>query len=157
MGQVVEMGYFSSPEFQDSRSQSQVVFTNGCFDILHVGHVRYLQQAKSLGDILVVGLNADASVKRLKGEERPVQTEKDRAEVLAALNCVDYVGIFPEDTADNIIRAVRPNIFVKGGDWKVDQIKEAPTVLEMGGEVQSLPFHKGRSTTSIVDKIRTLG
>ena len=156
LGKVVEKSFFSGP-FQESRSQSKIVFTNGCFDILHVGHVRYLQEAKSQGDVLVVGVNSDSSVKRLKGEERPIQTEQDRAEVLAALDCVDYVGIFTEDTADNIIKAVRPNIYVKGGDWSVDQIKEAPTVLEMGGEVKSLPFHKGRSTTNIVQKIIQLG
>lgn len=153
MGQVVQPPFFET-QFQEKRSQAKVVFTNGCFDILHVGHVRYLQEAKSLGEVLVIGLNSDSSVRSLKGSERPIQKESDRAEILAALACVDYVGIFSEDTADRIIRSVRPNIYVKGGDWSIEQIKEAPTVMELGGVVKSLPFHQGRSTTNIVEKMR---
>ena len=131
----------------------KVVFTNGCFDILHVGHLRYLQDARALGDFLIVGLNSDASVKRLKGSQRPIQNEKDRAEILLGLSCVDAVVIFDEDTPLELIQKVRPEVLVKGGDWKVDQIVGSDFVLSQGGEVHSLPFHQGRSTTSIVEKI----
>ena len=139
-----------APSFKQA---SQIVFTNGCFDILHAGHVQYLQQARSQGDFLVVGLNSDASVKRLKGPQRPIQNENDRALILAALACVNAVLIFSEDTPLNLITSLQPNILVKGGDWKVDQIVGGPEVVAMGGEVRSLMFKEGSSTTSIVDKI----
>ena len=132
----------------------KIVFTNGCFDILHVGHVRYLQQARALGDFLVIGLNSDASVRALKGPERPVQSESNRAEILAALACVDYVTVFTEATAENVIREVKPDIYVKGGDWAVDKIIEAPIVLSYGGEVRSLQLVAGSSTTSIINRMR---
>ena len=131
----------------------QIVFTNGCFDILHVGHVRYLQDAKALGQVLVVGINADASVKRLKGPERPIQFETDRAEILAGLGAVDYVVIFTEDTPLELIEAIRPDVLVKGGDWPVDKIVGSPGVLARGGDVRSLPFHPGHSTTSLIARI----
>ena len=134
-----------------------VVFTNGCFDILHIGHVRYLQDARALGDVLVVGLNSDESVKRLKGPERPVVNELDRAEILAALECVDYLSIFPEDTPIELLEAVRPSIHVKGGDYKVEDLAEAPTVLKHGGKVQIVSFTstatEGRSTSNIIGRI----
>lgn len=133
----------------------RVVFTNGCFDILHVGHVRYLQQARSLGDYLVVGLNSDASVRGLKGPTRPVIPEQDRAEVLAALKPVDAVILFEQETPYELIKEVRPHVLVKGGDWKVDQIVGSDLVLADGGEVKSLTFHEGRSTTSIINKINS--
>ncbi len=134
--------------------KKKIVFTNGCFDLLHVGHVRYLQEARKLGDFLFVGVNSDASVKRLKGKDRPIQNENDRAEILAALSCVDGVAIFTEDTADNIIKQVKPNIYVKGGDWKVENIKEAPTVQALGGEVYSLQLVEGKSTTRLIEKAK---
>ncbi|WP_374075338.1 D-glycero-beta-D-manno-heptose 1-phosphate adenylyltransferase [Bdellovibrio bacteriovorus] len=135
------------------RSQGKkIVFTNGVFDLLHVGHVRYLQEARSLGDALVVGVNADASVKRLKGPTRPVQTENDRAEILAGLWAVDFTVIFTEDTPANLIEKVRPDILVKGGDWKIDQIVGAPFVQSYGGKVMSLQFVDGKSTTKIIEK-----
>ncbi|MEI7973713.1 MAG: D-glycero-beta-D-manno-heptose 1-phosphate adenylyltransferase [Bdellovibrio sp.] len=129
----------------------RIVFTNGCFDLLHVGHVRYLQEAKSLGDFLFVGLNSDASVRRLKGAERPIQCQNDRAEILLALRCVDWVSIFDEDTPLELIRQVKPQILVKGGDWKPEQIVGSNFVLEYGGEVKSLGFSEGRSTTKIIE------
>ena len=135
------------------RQFDKVVFTNGCFDILHVGHVKYLQQARSLGDALVVGLNSDDSVKRLKGETRPVQCEEDRAEILAALECVDVVVLFAEDTPLDLIKTIEPNVLVKGGDWSVDKIVGSDFVRGRGGEVHSLPFVQGRSTTSIIEKV----
>jgi D-beta-D-heptose 7-phosphate kinase/D-beta-D-heptose 1-phosphate adenosyltransferase len=135
---------------------SKVVFTNGCFDILHVGHVKYLQEAKAQGDILVVGINADESVRKLKGKERPIQNEEDRGEVLSALGCVDFVTIFEEDTPENLIKLIKPDILVKGGDWKVDQIVGSDFVMSYGGKVKSLQFVQGKSTTGIVSKILKL-
>ncbi len=153
------MGQFLNPndliqKLTAEREQKKVVFTNGCFDLLHVGHVRYLKEAKRLGDILVVALNTDASVKRLKGPERPVQLENDRAEILAALECVDYTCLFDEDTPEKIIKALRPDVLVKGGDWKVEQIVGHDFVQSYGGQVLSLPFIQGRSTTTLIQKAR---
>lgn len=133
----------------------KIVFTNGCFDLLHVGHVRYLQAARELGDELVVALNSDASVKRLKGPERPIQVENDRAEIMAALSCVSYSVLFTEDTPARIIEAVKPDILVKGGDWKIDQIVGGTFVQSYGGEVRSLQFIDGKSTTKLIEKART--
>jgi len=138
------------------RRGMKVVFTNGCFDILHEGHVSYLRQARGLGDALVVGLNSDASVKRLKGPERPVNSELSRAAVLSALECVDYVCIFGEDTPYELIREILPDVLVKGGDWAPDRIVGADIVKSHGGEVISLPFKPGHSTTGIIEKIRSL-
>ena len=138
------------------RGKKKLVFTNGCFDILHKGHVTYLSQARALGDALVVGLNADASVRRLKGPERPVNEERDRAEVLGALACVDLVVIFREDTPDRLIHAVRPDVLVKGGDWKKKDIVGGPFVESYGGKVRVIPFVKGFSTTGLLEKIRSL-
>lgn len=151
MGQVIAIEKISE-ELSAHRSR-KIVFTNGCFDLLHVGHVRYLQEAKSQGDFLVVGVNSDASVKRLKGPTRPIQTENDRAEILAALGAVDFVVIFTEDTPENLIHAVKPNVLVKGGDWKPEQIVGSSFVLSYGGEVKSLQFVEGRSTTSIIERV----
>lgn len=134
----------------------KVVFTNGCFDILHEGHVSYLRQARALGDALVVGLNSDASVKRLKGEERPLNNEFSRAAVLTALGCVDYVCIFGEDTPYELIKEVIPDVLVKGGDWSPDSIVGSDVVRSHGGEVLSLAFVPGHSTTGIIEKIRSL-
>jgi rfaE bifunctional protein nucleotidyltransferase chain/domain len=136
---------------------STTVFTNGCFDLLHVGHTRYLQAARALGDRLVVGLNSDASVRGLKGPNRPILPEAERAELLAALACVDYVLIFDEPTADAAIRAARPDLYVKGGDYDPDAIPETPLVRSLGGAVRVLPFVEGRSTTSLVARIQSLG
>lgn len=134
----------------------KVVFTNGCFDILHVGHVKYLQQARSLGDVLVVGLNSDRSVSGLKGPDRPIQKESDRAEILAALGCVDFVIVFDEETPENLIRRIKPNVLVKGGDWPVEKIVGSQFVMSLGGEVKSLAFVNGKSTTGLVEKIKKL-
>ncbi len=150
MGQVVPFQKIS--EALSKHRKQKIVFTNGCFDLLHVGHIRYLQEAKAQGDLLVVGVNADASVKRLKGPTRPIQNEDDRAEILSALKAVDYVVIFPEDTPAELITAVHPNVLVKGGDWKPEQIVGGTFVLSYGGEVKSLQFVEGRSTTKIIEK-----
>lgn len=130
----------------------KVVFTNGCFDLLHVGHVRYLSEAKKLGDLLVIGVNADASVQRLKGPTRPIQNENDRAEILLNLKSVDMTVIFTEDTPEKIIQEIRPDILVKGGDWSIDKIVGATFVQSYGGKVCSLSFVDGKSTTKIIEK-----
>jgi D-beta-D-heptose 7-phosphate kinase/D-beta-D-heptose 1-phosphate adenosyltransferase len=136
------------------RAGRRIVFTNGVFDLLHPGHVRYLRAAKRLGDVLVVGLNGDRSVRRLaKGPERPLVRERDRAEVLAALEMVDYVTVFEQDTPYELIRATRPDVLVKGGDWTVDRIVGADLVLARGGRVRSLPFAPGYSTTALVERM----
>ena len=133
-----------------------VVFTNGVFDILHPGHVRYLQQARALGDALIVGLNADASVRRNKGPERPINSESERAELLAALHCVDAVVIFDEATPAEIIRAIQPDILVKGADWAEDSIVGRDTVEARGGRVVRVEVEQGHSTTALVQKVRAL-
>jgi len=132
----------------------KLVFTNGCFDILHAGHVSYLAQASTLGDILILGLNSDASVKRLKGDSRPINTEKDRALVLAGLAAVDFVCIFEEDTPLELIKLVLPDVLVKGGDWLPQQIVGSDVVLARGGEVRSLGFTEGLSTTQTIQKMK---
>jgi D-beta-D-heptose 7-phosphate kinase/D-beta-D-heptose 1-phosphate adenosyltransferase len=131
----------------------KVVFTNGCFDLLHPGHVTYLGAARALGDLLVVGLNSDASVRLLKGPTRPILNEEERATVLAGLRSVDYVVIFDEETPRSLIEALRPDVLVKGGDWAVESIVGADVVLAAGGRVLSLPFVEGKSTTGIVERI----
>ena len=132
--------------------QQKIVFTNGCFDLLHIGHVRCLQEAKALGDCLVVGLDTDESVKLLKGPSRPLQPQDNRAEILLALSCVDYVCLFGEGNPLPLIQAVKPDILVKGGDWPLEKIVGADFVLNNGGEVKSLSFVSGHSTTKIVEK-----
>ncbi len=131
----------------------KVVFTNGCFDLLHRGHVRYLVQARALGDLLVVGLNSDPSVQALKGPARPIVPAEERAEVLAALEAVDYVTIFEEPTPERLIAALQPDILVKGGDWTPDTIVGRETVERRGGEVRALPYVDGASTSGIIERI----
>ena len=146
-----------SPEltsFLEKNRGKKIVFTNGCFDILHRGHVTYLTEARKLGDLLVIGLNSDASVKRLKGPERPINNEKDRQYVLSQLKAVDFVEIFTEDTPLNLILTVKPNVLVKGGDWKIEQIVGGKEVQASGGQVFSLNFVDGYSTTSLIEKIQ---
>lgn len=138
------------------RSQGQrVVFTNGCFDLIHVGHTRYLQAARDLGDLLVVGINTDRSVRSLnKGSDRPIVPEQQRAEVLAALSCVDYVVLFDEADPGRLIAEIEPDVLVKGGDWTPDTIIGRETVEARGGVVKTIPLIPNVSTTAIVEKIR---
>jgi rfaE bifunctional protein nucleotidyltransferase chain/domain len=131
----------------------RVVFTNGCFDLLHIGHARYLAQARSLGDVLVVGLNSDRSVQALKGPTRPIIPQEERAEMLAHLASVDYVSIFDEDVPDALIDVVRPAIHVKGGDYRADQLPEAAAVLRNGGRIEIMPLVAGRSTTVVIARV----
>ena len=130
-----------------------VVLTNGHFDILHVGHVDCLQRAKALGDVLIVGLNSDASTRLLKGANRPIVPQEERAQLLAALQCVDYVIIFEERTAEGLLAALKPEVYVKGGDWTVEDLPEAKVIAECGVRVEILPQMPGRSTTDIIETI----
>ena len=132
----------------------RIVFTNGCFDILHAGHVRYLNAARALGDCLVLGLNSDASVRRLKGPQRPINNEQDRAEVIGALRAVDYVTIFDEPTAAELIALVKPAVYAKGGDYTLDTLPEAKIVQSYGGRVEFIDLVAGRSTTNVIERIR---
>ena len=131
------------------------MFTNGCFDLLHAGHVRYLSEARGLGDGLVVALNSDRSVRALKGNGRPIMNEQERAEVIAALEAVDYVIIFDEETPRELIATLLPDVLVKGGDWPLDQIIGRDEVEGVGGRVLSLPYVEGSSTTEIIDRIKS--
>ena len=133
--------------------RKKIVFTNGCFDFLHVGHVIYLSKARKIGDILVVGLNSDSSVRALKGAGRPVNDERSRAIVLSALSCVDYISIFSESTPETLIKRLKPDVLVKGGDWKGKGIAGSDLVRSRGGRVVTIPFVKGFSTSSIIKKI----
>ncbi|MFZ9977635.1 MAG: D-glycero-beta-D-manno-heptose 1-phosphate adenylyltransferase [Candidatus Kapaibacteriota bacterium] len=141
---------------EEKAKGKKIVFTNGCFDILHRGHVTYLQQARELGDLLIVGINSDASVKRLKGQERPVNMLEDRAFVLSALKSVDYVIPFDDDTPLNLIMSIMPDILVKGGDYTIERIIGAQEVLAHGGRVEIIPFVPGKSTSSLIDVIKSL-
>lgn len=142
-------------ELEEQRRRGRrIVFTNGCFDILHRGHVTYLRRARELGDLLVVGVNSDAGIRRLKGPARPINTLEDRLAVLAALRFVDHLVPFDEDTPHELIRLVRPDIFVKGGDYTRERLPEASLVEELGGVVRILPLIEDRSTTSMIDRIR---
>lgn len=138
------------------REGKRLVFTNGCFDLLHPGHVRYLSEARSLGDALVVALNSDRSVRALKGEGRPILNQQERAEVIAALEAVDYVTIFDEETPRELIAAVLPDVLVKGGDWALDEIIGREEVEAAGGQVLSLPYIDSSSTTDIIERIKKL-
>jgi rfaE bifunctional protein nucleotidyltransferase chain/domain len=139
----------------ERKTGKKIVFTNGCFDILHAGHVSYLQKAASLGDLLIIGLNSDASVKKIKGPTRPLNNEKARGLVLSALACVDYVVCFSENTPEALIQSIRPDFLVKGGDWKKMDIVGSSFVESYGGKVRSIPFVSGFSTTSLIQKIKS--
>ena len=135
----------------------RLVFTNGCFDLLHPGHVRYLKQARSLGDALVVALNSDRSVRILKGEGRPILNEAERAEVISALESVDYVVVFDDENPRELIADLLPDVLVKGGDWKLDEIIGREEVEAAGGSVRSLPYVEGSSTSEIIDRLIKIG
>ena len=136
------------------RQGRRIVFTNGCFDILHAGHVRYLAQARRLGDVLIVALNTDRSVRAIKGPHRPVVGQEERAFVVAGLESVDYVTFFDDETPLSLIEALQPDILVKGGDWKADSVVGGDVVRSRGGDVVVLPYLEGASTTNIIEKIR---
>jgi len=153
MGQLLSRTDLVSRVREAQADGLKVVFTNGCFDVLHLGHVHYLSEARQLGDLLVVGLNSDASVRKLKGEGRPVVTQEDRAGVLCALSSVDYVCIFDDDTPDALIRLVSPDVLVKGGDYRPGEIVGADFVTAKGGVVRVIRTLPGRSTKLLIDTI----
>jgi D-beta-D-heptose 7-phosphate kinase/D-beta-D-heptose 1-phosphate adenosyltransferase len=132
----------------------KIVFTNGCFDLLHVGHIRYLAQAKKLGDFLIIGLNSDSSVKELKGKDRPINSFDDRATLLSAIESVDLVIMFEEQTPENLIKDIVPDILVKGGDYNIEDIVGYQTVMQNGGQVKTLSFYDGYSSTNYINKIK---
>lgn len=138
------------------KENRKIVFTNGCFDLLHYGHIDYLKKAKLLGDILIIGLNSDSSVRRLKGEGRPLVPQKERAEILSALEFVDYLTIFSEDTPANLISAIKPDILVKGSDYHSHDIAGNDFVQSYGGKVITIPLVKGKSTTALIRKIKSI-
>ncbi|MBR5914517.1 MAG: D-glycero-beta-D-manno-heptose 1-phosphate adenylyltransferase [Selenomonadaceae bacterium] len=141
------------PNLRGELAGKKIVFTNGCFDIIHVGHVRYLTTAKNFGDVLIVGLNTDESVRKLKGSSRPVNNQNDRAEVLLGLKAVDHVIFFGEQTAENLIAEIQPDIYVKGGDYTLETLPEAKIVQSYGGRVELVNLVAGKSTTNIIEKI----
>jgi len=153
MAQVLNLSELVAARAQLRQRGQRVVFTNGCFDLLHPGHVRYLQQARALGEALIVALNSDRSVRELKGPSRPILKEDERAEVMAALACVDFVTIFDEPTPREIIAALLPDVLVKGGDWSLDTIVGREEVEAAGGQVLSLPFVDGVSTSEVIARI----
>jgi len=153
MGKVLTLKELLS-ELNRTRKGKKIVFTNGCFDILHAGHVHYLNECKKYGDILIVGINSDNSVKRLKGERRPLLPLKMRAYILSNLCAVDYVVPFEEDTPYNLIKAIKPDVLIKGGDWSLDQIVGKDIVESYGGTVLTIPFRYNISTTKIIEEIK---
>jgi len=153
MNKIISIERFIANKDMGIFNGKKIVFTNGCFDILHPGHVLYLEEAKSLGDVLVLGLNSDDSVKRLKGADRPINSELNRGIVLAGLSSVDFIIIFCDDTPLNLIKTILPDILVKGGDWAVEEIVGYDLVMSRGGQVHSLMYKKGLSSTDIINKI----
>lgn len=145
-----------SERLKCARKGKKVVFTNGCFDVLHSGHVRYLKKARSLGDMLIVGLNSDSSVKKIKGKGRPILPESERAEILSALEAVNYVVLFIDATPEKLIEKIVPDVLAKGADWKEDDIVGADVVKAAGGRVARVRLVKGKSTTNIIEKIKKL-
>jgi rfaE bifunctional protein nucleotidyltransferase chain/domain len=131
-----------------------IVTTNGCFDILHVGHVRYLEKTKSFADVLIVALNSDKSVKSIKGDSRPINNENDRAEVLSGLKSVDYVVLFDEDSPIDLLLQIKPDVYTKGADYTIETLPEAKPIMEAGGRIEFISFVEGKSTTSIIEKMR---
>ncbi len=154
MSKIVDLQALLDARARMKLAGKLLVFTNGCFDLIHAGHVRYLTQARALGDALVVALNSDRSVRALKGEGRPILNEQERAEVIAALEAVDYVIVFDEETPRELIAALSPDVLVKGGDWPLNQIVGRDEVEAAGGKVLSLPYVEGSSTTDIIERIR---
>jgi rfaE bifunctional protein nucleotidyltransferase chain/domain len=156
---IIDMDELTERTRQLRAAGKKLVATNGCFDLLHVGHVRYLQAARRLGDVLAVGLNGDRSVRELKGPGRPINNEEDRAEVLAALECVDFIAIFPEMRATEFILAAQPAIYAKGGDYTSETLnaEERAALQEVGAEVRIIPFEKGYSTSLLLEQLRKPG
>jgi rfaE bifunctional protein nucleotidyltransferase chain/domain len=157
MGKLLDRASFGRERERLRREGKRVVFTNGCFDLLHPGHIRYLNQARALGDALIVAINSDRTVQKLKGKGRPILNEQERAEVLSGLESVDCVTVFDEETPRELIAAILPDVLVKGGDWTLDKIIGRDEVEAAGGKVLSLPYVQGQSTSEIIQRILRLG
>lgn len=155
MGRVIEIEELSRLIEGSRREGSKIVFTNGVFDILHAGHLDYLDRSKKLGDILIVGVNTDQSAKAIKGPDRPFNSEDDRAALLAGLECVDYVTLFSEETPIKLISSLRPELLVKGADYSADEVVGKEFLESYGGEVKLIPLKEGFSTSSLIDKIKS--
>ena len=153
MGQVIQKEDLIKLIVDFKNQNKKTVFTNGCFDILHIGHVRYLKESAKCGDILIIGLNSDNSVRRLKGPTRPINNELDRAELLSELGFVDYVVIFDENTPEKLLDELKPDIYTKGADYTLETLPEAKTVLKNGGKVEFINLVEGKSTTNVIKKI----
>lgn len=154
MGEIISKDKLKDKVGELRKKGKRIVFTNGCFDILHIGHIRYLREAKSKGDVLIVGLNSDESVKKIKGEKRPLMSEKERAEILASLEMVDFVVLFEEPVPDELIKLIRPDIHIKGGDYtSPDELPEAELVRSLGGEVYIARGVEGKSTSNLIKLI----
>ena len=154
MGQLLNRKNIADFVEKLHKSGKTVVTTNGCFDILHVGHVRYLQKTKTFADYSIVLLNSDKSVKSIKGPTRPINNENDRAEILCALSCVDYVVMFDEDSPANLLDEIKPDVYTKGADYTIETLPEAQGIMEAGGRIEFIPFVKGKSTTSVIEKMK---
>ena len=154
MGKLIEQSKIEELTNQIKKQGKTIVATNGCFDILHVGHVRYLKKSKEFGDVLIVGLNSDASVRSIKGPNRPINNEFDRAEVLCALDSVDYVVLFDEDSPRDLLELIKPNVYTKGADYTLKTLPEADVILKNNGWVEFIDFVEGKSTTKIIDKMK---
>src|SRR5262245_20783748 len=153
MARILSLDELCAEREELKHRRKRVVFTNGCFDLLHPGHVRYLEQARGFGDVLIVALNSDRSIRELKGERRPILNENERAEIMAALGCVDYVTGFDDLTPQRVIAAIVPDVLVNGGDWSLETIVGREEVEAAGGQVLSLPFVDGASTTDLIERI----
>lgn len=154
MGKVIKRSEIIQLTKKLKEDNKTVVFTNGCFDILHIGHLRYLKESKNCGDVLIVGLNSDSSVKKIKGPSRPINNENDRAELLSELNCVDYVVIFDEDSPKKLIDEFKPDIYTKGADYTLETLPEKDVILKNNIKVEFITFVEGKSTTRILDTIK---
>lgn len=153
MGQLLKRSELDAVLSELRKDGKTVVTTNGCFDILHVGHVRYLQKTKTFADISLVALNSDVSVKKIKGPDRPINNENDRAEILCALSCVDYVVLFDESSPEQLLVEIKPDVHTKGADYTVETLPEAKSIMENGGRIEFISFVEGKSTTSVIEKI----
>jgi D-beta-D-heptose 7-phosphate kinase/D-beta-D-heptose 1-phosphate adenosyltransferase len=156
MNKILERNALKDKLEELRKKGKKIAFTNGCFDILHVGHVRYLREAKKTADVLVLALNSDSSVRSIKGEKRPLMNEKERAEIIAALEFIDFVTIFPELTPLELINYLKPDILIKGGDWPEEKVVGREEIKKWGGRVAIIPEVEGKSTTNIVEKIKKL-
>ena len=153
MGQLVDRKNIQNLITELRKQNKTIVTTNGCFDILHVGHVRYLQKTKTYADVMIVCLNSDSSVKQIKGPDRPINNENDRAEILCALECVDYVVMFDESSPKNLLCEIKPDVHTKGADYTIETLPEAKSIIANGGRIEFISFVEGKSTTKVIEKI----